>query len=105
MGARERNKGARGERELAAWLRQRGYAARRGRQYQGSPDSPDVVCSDVPFHFECKRAERIRLYAAMAQAIADAGDKVAVVAHRRNRGEWLAVLRLEDLITILEGSP
>ncbi|MCH8913896.1 MAG: hypothetical protein IIA33_10060 [Planctomycetes bacterium] len=42
---------------------------------------------------------------AMAQAIADAGDKVPVVAHRRNRGEWLAVLRLEDLITMLEGSP
>ena len=105
MGAHERNKGTRGKRELAARLTERGYPARRGRQYSGSPDSPDVVCADVPFHFECKRAERIRLYAAMAQAIADAGDKVPVVAHRRNRGEWLAVLRLEDLITMLEGSP
>ena len=102
MGARERNKGARGERELAE---ERGYAARRGQQFSGSPESPDVVCSDVPFHFECKRAERIRLYAAMAQAIADAGDKVPVVAHRHNGGEWLAVLRLEDLITMLERSP
>ncbi len=104
MGARERNKGARGERELAAWLRERGYSARRGQQFSGSPESPDVVCLDVPFHFEVKRAERIRLYAAMAQAIADAGDNVPVVAHRRNRGEWLAVLHLKDLIALLEGS-
>ena len=105
MGARERNKGARGERELAAWLRERGHAARRGQQFSGGPESPDVVCPDVPFHFECKRTERIRLYDAMTQAIADAGDKVPVVAHRRNRGEWLAILRLEDLIVLLEGSP
>ena len=104
MGARERNKGARGERELTAWLTGRGYPARRGRQYSGNPESPDVVCADVPFHFECKRTERIRLYDAMAQAITDAGDKVPVVAHRRNRGKWLAVLRLEDLIALLEGS-
>ena len=104
MGARERNKGARGERELGAWLTTRGYPAHRGRQFSGSPESPDVVCSSVPFHFECKRTERIRLYDAMAQAIADAGDKVPVVAHRRNRGEWLAVLRLEDLIALLKGS-
>ena len=105
MGARERNKGARGERELAAWLRERDYDARRGQQFSGGPESPDVVCPDVPFHFECKRNERLSLYPAMAQAIADAGDKVPVVAHRRNHGEWLAVLRLEDLIKILEGSP
>ncbi len=104
MGARERNKGARGERELAAWLTESGYPARRGRQFSGSPESPDVVCSGVPFHFECKRTERIRLYDAMAQAITDAGDKVPVVAHRRNRGEWLAVLRLDDLISLAEMS-
>lgn len=101
MGARERNKGARGERELAAWLRERGYTAHRGQQFSGSPESPDVVCPDVPFHFECKRTERIRLYDAMSQAIADAGDKIPVVAHRRNRDDWLAVLRLEDLIALL----
>ena len=105
MGARERNKGARGERELAAWLTERGYPARRGRQYSGSPDSPDVVCPSLPFHFEVKRTERLRLHDAVSQAIADAGNNVPVVAHRRNGGEWLAVLRLEDLITMLEGSP
>ena len=104
MGARSRRKGAVGERELAAWLRERGYEARRGQQFSGSPESPDVVCSGVPFHFECKRTERIRLYDAIAQATADAGDRIPVVAHRRNRGEWLAVLRLEDLIALLRGS-
>lgn len=105
MGARERNKGARGERELAAWLRERGYNARRGQQFSGSPESPDVVCPDVPFHFECKRTERLSLYPAMAQAIGDAGYKIPVVAHRRNHGEWLAVLRLDDLLKILKVSP
>ena len=38
-----REKGKRGERELAAKLREHGYDCRRGVQYQGGPDSPDVI--------------------------------------------------------------
>lgn len=64
-----RNKGARGERELAHWLTEHCHPARRGCQYQGGPESPDVVCPSLPAHFEVRRAEKLRLYGAINHAI------------------------------------
>lgn len=97
-----RNKGAVGERELAAFLRERGHTARRGQQFSGGTDSPDVVCETLPgVHLECKRVEAGSPYVWLAQAIRDAGIKMPVVAHRRNKREWIAVLRLEDLLKLL----
>lgn len=74
MRKNSRQKGASGERELARELaRVLGCRARRGQQYSGSPDSPDVV-TDIPgIHIECKRTETLRLYDALAQARRDAG--------------------------------
>ena len=97
-------KGKRGERELATWLTERGHPARRGQQYSGSPDSPDVVCPSLAgLHFEAKRVERLRLHESIEQAIADAGKgMVPIVAHKANRRPWLAILRLDDLIQLLE---
>ena len=46
-----RNKGKRGELEWRDVIRSHGYEARRGQQFSGSPDSPDVV-TDLPYHFE-----------------------------------------------------
>ena len=95
-----RQKGARGEREWAAVLRNWGYAARRGQQFSGSPDSPDVV-TDCPFHFEVKRVQALNLDKAMRQAINDAGDDMPAVAHRKNQGEWLVTMRALDFFNIL----
>ena len=101
MSASQKNKGKRGERELARLLTLNGHPARRGRQYSGSPESPDVVCPSMPFHIECKRAERINIYAALEQAEGDA-DGPALVAHRRNGKPWLAVMRLSDLLALVQ---
>ncbi len=100
-----RRKGKVGELELAAFLRERGITARRGVQFKGGADSPDIVTdgalSDI--HFECKRVENGSLYEWLAQAIRDAGDaKTPVVAHRKNDREWVAILRLSDLLRILK---
>ena len=98
MGAKSRNKGARGEVELAKELtRVLGVGARRGRQFCGSPDSPDVLVDAPDLHVECKRVERFDAYKALDQATRDAGAKVPIVAHRRNRREWIIVCRLDDL--------
>jgi hypothetical protein len=37
-------KGKRGERAWRDELIAHGYSARRGQQFSGTPDSPDVVC-------------------------------------------------------------
>ena len=97
-----RNKGKRGELEMAAFLRERGFDdARRGQQFKGGPGSPDVV--GVPgLHLECKRVEALQLYPALAQACRDAGDagSIPVVLHRRSREEWVAILRADDFLSI-----
>ncbi len=96
-----RDKGARGEREFAAFLRSKGWEAKRGQQHAGGTDSPDVIHNVPDVHFEIKRDEALRLHAAMAQAQRDCGDKVPVVAHRRNRGEWLVTLSADDWLEVL----
>lgn len=96
-----RNKGACGERELASVLQKTlGVKARRGRQYCGSPDSPDVVTSIDGVHIECKRVEQFNLYKALDQATNDAGDKIPIVCHRKNRRDWVVVVRLSDLTAL-----
>ncbi len=92
-----KQKGKVGERELAkALTRLFGVESRRGVQYQGTPNSPDVV--GLPgIHVECKRAETIRLYEAVAQAVADAGENIPIVCHRTSRCPWLATVLLDDL--------
>ena len=97
-----RSKGCRGELELAAFLKLHGLEARRGQQFKGGGDSPDVVCDDLAnIHIECKRVEQGNPYLWLEQAKRDAGEKVPVVAHRRNRHDWIAILSLTDLLKLL----
>lgn len=97
-----RAKGAAGERELANFLKEHGYDTRRGQQFKGGAESPDVV--GLPgFHIECKRVEAGNLYAWLDQAQADAAvDKIPLVCHRRSRREWVAILTLDDLLRLLK---
>lgn len=96
-----RTKGKVGEREWAQVLRDNGWAARRGQQFAGGQDSPDVIAHDLPFHFEVKRVEKLNLYDAVAQAEGDSKGKPWVVAHRRNHAPWLVTVRAELFFTML----
>ena len=101
MGLKSRNKGKLGEREAARELaRVLGIEARRGQQFAGGMDSPDVVTECDELHVEVKRTESLRLYAALDQAIQDAGSKTAIVLHRTNRRPWVVIVRLEDLVRL-----
>lgn len=103
MSKRSRDKGKRGEREAAAVLRAIGIdGARRGVQYQGGPDSPDVVA--IPgVHIEVKRTERLKLSAALKQASEERRcDEVPAVLHRSNRGPWVLSLALVDVPGFVE---
>lgn len=95
-----KQKGARGERELATVLKAYGYDCRRGQQYCGANGDADVV--GLPgIHIECKRVEKLNLYDAMAQSKADAREnEMPVVMHRKNNCDWLVTMSLEDWIKI-----
>lgn len=99
-----RSKGARGEREWAEWLRDHlgCNAARRGVQYSGGPESPDVAHGIPGTHVEVKRVEALRLREAVAQAERDAGRSIPYVAHRWNRGEWLVIVPAARLAELAE---
>lgn len=95
-----REKGAKGERELARKLKEYGYECRRGQQYCGANGDADVV--GLPgIHIECKRVERLNLYDAMAQAKHDKKtDEMPAVFHRKNHCEWLVTITLDDFVEL-----
>ena len=100
-----REKGKRGERQWRDELRANGYAARRGQQFSGSPESPDVVCDDLPWaHFEVKAVEKLNIYDAIDQARGDCGARVPLVAHRRSFRPWLVTMTAEVFFQFLRGA-
>lgn len=97
-----RDKGARGERELANLLKDKyNYKnARRGQQFSGLNGDADVVGIDG-LHIECKRVEKLNIENALNQSIRDSRDgEIPVVFHRKNGEDWKATLTLEEFITI-----
>jgi len=96
-----RDKGKRGELELAHELEKYGYNTRRGVQYSGANGDADVV--GLPgFHIECKRVENLNIIKAMRQSVNDAKDgEVPVVMHRKNYQPWLVTLELKDFMELL----
>ena len=84
-------------------LRDAGFTARRGQQFSGGADSPDVICESLPnYHFEVKFVQAGNPYVWMEQAIRDAGVKTPVVAHKRNGKDWLVVMRASDAINLIK---
>ena len=94
-------KGADGERELAALLREEGYSIERGgtQSYGAVPD-----LSGLPgIHIEVKRVEKLNILEAMQQAIRDAArfrDGAPALFHRRSHSPWLVTMLFTDWIGI-----
>lgn len=102
MTINSRTKGKTGELELAAALRSQGFDSKRGQQFKGGGDSPDVT--GLPgFHIEAKRVEAGNLYVWLAQAVRDARiEDIPVVMHRRNKKPWVAILQLDDFLQLVK---
>lgn len=104
MPINSRDKGARGEREAAKALIdcfEGKVQARRGQQFSGSPDSPDVISSIPGIYWEIKRSERGSgaMQDWMAKAKSDGNSKdVPCVLHRKNNSPWIVTIHLSDLI-------
>lgn len=101
MPINSKEKGKRGERAFAQLLTDFGFPARRGVQYQGSVDSPDVVCPSLPFHFEVKYTERLSLWDAYNQATHDSGGKPPIVAYKGNLKPWMVIMEAKNLLELL----
>lgn len=102
MGKASQRKGADGERELAAILRERGYRIERGGS-QTYGEVPDLL--GLPgVHIEVKRVERLNVPGAMTQAIRDAArfGGVPCLFHRRSRSPRLVTMQLADWLELYE---
>ena len=104
MGRPSRDKGKRGEREVAAILRAAGFdGVRRGWQSRAGSDDPDVI--GLPgFWIEVGFGRTIRPRAKLAQAVeASAGSGLIPVSVTRGAlrdDDWVVTLTLDDLIGI-----
>lgn len=97
-----RNKGKRGELELANLLKTYGYDARRGQQYCGISGDADVV--GLPgIHIEVKRVEKLNINDAVDQSCRDASiGKLPIVLHRKNRKPWLVTMTFIDWMELFQ---
>lgn len=103
MAVNGKQKGKKGELELARKLREYGYDVRRSVQYNGKAEEGQADCLGLPgVHIECKRTERLNLYDAVNQAIRDSEGKeeIPAVFHRKNRCDWVVILPLDDFMKI-----
>ena len=101
MSINSKQKGAKGERELAKLLRSQGHKeARRGVQYTGLHGDADVVGIDG-IHIECKRVQQISDERWLQQSERDARKgEIPVVVYRRNNESWKLLIRqdLADMV-------
>jgi hypothetical protein len=100
MGRSQRDKGKRGEKELAAilsdWL---GVKINRNLGQERDSGS-DVTTGRV--RWEVKRVEALRImdWCKQVEAASSAGD-IPIVAFRQDGQEWRCVIRLTDLLPLL----
>lgn len=103
MGKASREKGKRGEREVAKLLQDIGFDAHRAQQYCGRTGQADDVVGVDGFHIEVKRCEQIRIMEWLHQAESDSTDTddIPVVVFRKNKEVWYAALPAIDFFQIL----
>ena len=99
MSNASRAKGLTGEREVRAVFEEQGFAV---RGLEASGDYLVIGIGGLTLHVESKRQEVTRPWAWIAQAEVDApAGTIPIVAFRRNRSPWYAILSLEMLAYLL----
>ncbi len=98
-----RQKGKRIELEAAKFLSGLGFTARRGQQFKGGADSPDLIVDELSrVHIEVKGVQGIdlgtkALLDAMMQAQDDGHGKAWALLWKRNRSCWRLSFWMPDI--------
>ena len=101
MARASRDKGIRGELEVASIFQKRGFDCDRTPNSGGLRIRGDLH-GTVPAHLEVKRQETARPWVWFDQAASEApGGVTPVVAFRRNNSPWLAIVPLEELARLM----
>lgn len=103
MAVNSRQKGARGERYVAAKFREYGYDAHRTAQFRGNTGQAADVEGIPGIHAEVKFQETLRLQDWLDQAKRDAekaGDGLPTVFHKKNNAELLVTMEFSTWIQL-----
>lgn len=103
-GSHSRRKGAVAEREVVTLAQEAGFpSARRHAPLQaatgGSDEAADVACVGRLW-LEVKRRGKGSMYSLAVAATRERPGFIPVMAYREDRGEWLAVLPLTELLKL-----
>jgi hypothetical protein len=113
MAKASRQKGLRGEHEVAAIFRAHGFEVRGlegegdhlcilGPRVPASPTAMGAHLNGLTIHSEVKRQERLQLWQWLAQLEAEAPPgTLPLLSFRRNRSPWYACVPLEALVKVL----
>lgn len=111
MSSKSRDKGKRGELELAHLFTAEGYPALRGGFMQvrhGGGEGADCLVPSLPWlHIECKRYKTFmgaKLRAALEQAERDRkANTIASVFHREDNAKWYVTMEAVEFLRIVRG--
>ena len=102
-----KKKGARGERLWRDELNASGFTGsfRDGQQgfgVAGNGYHPDAVCPMLPnLHSEVKFTQALTVRKALQQSIDDAGDRVPIVAWKKNNAPWTVTMLADDWLQLV----
>jgi Holliday junction resolvase len=104
VSAHSRTKGAAAEREVVALCQSLGFpSARRYAPIQaavgGAEEAADVMGAGRLW-LEVKRRGKGSMYALAVDAVRERPGHIPVMAYREDRGPWLAVLPLQELLKL-----
>jgi len=105
MGLKERNKGAAGEREVCALLRQMVPDHDFDRNLtQTREGGGDVVCG--PLLIEVKRCERLKMSDWQLQAVASAqsAGMLPAIVWRRSKEKWWCAMPFEQTVALMRAA-
>lgn len=106
MSKMQRDKGARGERAVVAYLRQNGYPDAR-RYLAGDGRQPGDIDAIPGVSLEVKNQAAYAISAWVAQAVEEAGPRTPVVVMHPAKvalddvGNWWAVMRVSDFLPLV----
>jgi len=111
MSSKSRDKGKRGELELAHLFTGEGYPAKRGGFMQarhGAGEGADCIVPSLPWlHIECKRYKTFlgsKLRAALEQSERDRKpNTIASVFHREDESKWYVTMEAVEFLRIVRG--
>ena len=102
-GRASRNKGIRGESEVLAMIKARGWPHAIRNFASGAAGHSDIAYGPQGVALEIKRTERLALHATWRQVSEDAGRRgdLPLIATRWNASPWLAITELDEVLALL----